>query len=105
MYDPPIRGAGLQLVCRLVGLCPLIDPNPDGLDLSTVELGGPAVRHLDRRVRPTRDEDEQIAVVNEALCMGCGVCEDMCPEEAIALIREPSKGDPLDLKDLLGEKS
>ena len=33
--------------------------------------------------------------------MGCGVCEDVCLAEAISLRREPSKGDPLDLEELL----
>jgi ferredoxin len=32
--------------------------------------------------------------------MGCGVCEDACPVEALHLRREPSKGDPLDLDEL-----
>jgi ferredoxin len=36
--------------------------------------------------------------------MGCGVCTDICPEEAIDSRREPSKGDPLDLEELLGQR-
>jgi ferredoxin len=33
--------------------------------------------------------------------MGCGICEDVCLVEAISLRREPSKGEPLDLEELL----
>jgi Pyruvate/2-oxoacid:ferredoxin oxidoreductase delta subunit len=40
------------------------------------------------------------AVVDEAKCMGCGVCENSCPIDAIQMRREPSKGDPLDLEEL-----
>jgi ferredoxin len=47
------------------------------------------------------DEDTQNHVVDKDKCMGCGVCEDVCVVEAINLRREPSKGDPLDLEELL----
>ncbi len=43
------------------------------------------------------DETKQKAVIDLAKCMGCGVCVDVCPAKAMALRREPSKGDPLDL--------
>jgi len=46
------------------------------------------------------DDRAQKAVINEAKCMGCGVCVDVCPVDAISLRREPSKGDPLDLDEL-----
>jgi Pyruvate/2-oxoacid:ferredoxin oxidoreductase delta subunit len=41
--------------------------------------------------------DGVTAIIDEAKCMGCGVCEAACPIDAIHLRREPSKGDPLDL--------
>jgi ferredoxin len=44
---------------------------------------------------------EQVAEVNVAKCMGCGVCEDVCPIGAISLVRDKSKGDPLDLDELI----
>jgi ferredoxin len=43
---------------------------------------------------------DQVAEVNVAKCMGCGVCEDVCPIGAISLVRDKSKGDPLDLDEL-----
>jgi len=47
------------------------------------------------------DEDSQKAVINFEKCMGCGVCVDVCPIGAISFRREPSKGDPLDLDELM----
>ncbi len=43
----------------------------------------------------------QKAEIDEAKCMGCGVCEDACPAGAVRLRLEPSKGKPLDLDVLL----
>ena len=48
------------------------------------------------------DEDSRDYLVDKDKCMGCGVCEDVCLAEAISLRREPSKGEPLDLEELLG---
>jgi ferredoxin len=45
-------------------------------------------------------DDGQRAVIEMGKCMGCGVCEDLCPVEALHLRREPAKGDPLDLDEL-----
>jgi len=42
--------------------------------------------------------DGVTAIIDEAKCMGCGVCEAVCPIDAIQMRREPSKGDPLDLQ-------
>jgi ferredoxin len=47
------------------------------------------------------DEKEQKATIDLKKCMGCGVCVDVCPTKAIRLRREPSKGDPLDLDELM----
>jgi ferredoxin len=47
------------------------------------------------------DEGTEKATVDSEKCMGCGVCEDACPSEWIRLRREPSKGEPLDLAELL----
>ena len=42
----------------------------------------------------------EVAEIDEAKCMGCGVCEDVCPIGAIKLVRDLSKGEPLDLDEL-----
>lgn len=47
--------------------------------------------------------DDEMAVIDQAKCMGCGVCEDVCPIGAISLKREPSKGEPLDLVELMSK--
>ena len=44
----------------------------------------------------------QKIVIDESKCMGCGLCEDSCPSDAIRFQRDPSKGDPLDLGALMG---
>jgi Pyruvate/2-oxoacid:ferredoxin oxidoreductase delta subunit len=31
-------------------------------------------------------------------CMGCGVCVDQCPQQAMALVRDERKGAPLDVR-------
>jgi ferredoxin len=33
--------------------------------------------------------------------MGCGVCVSQCPQGALSLLREPSKGEPLEIRQLL----
>jgi NAD-dependent dihydropyrimidine dehydrogenase PreA subunit len=39
---------------------------------------------------------------DKATCMGCGLCVEKCEQKALSLVRDPSKGDPLDL-DLVRE--
>jgi NAD-dependent dihydropyrimidine dehydrogenase PreA subunit len=41
-------------------------------------------------------------VIDETVCMGCGVCVNGCDQGALALRREASKGIPLELKELVG---
>jgi len=53
----------------------------------------------------TEDEDSQVYSVDKEKCMGCGVCEDVCAVGAIELRREPSKGEPLDLAELLAQQA
>ena len=49
------------------------------------------------------NEEDDKSIINFDKCMGCGVCEDKCPNGAISLRREPSKGEPLDLDELVGQ--
>lgn len=39
--------------------------------------------------------------IDEAKCMGCGVCVTQCPRDVLSLIRSPEKGEPLILSELL----
>jgi Fe-S-cluster-containing hydrogenase component 2 len=47
------------------------------------------------------DEENERAVVDPEKCMGCGVCSDVCPSDWITLRKDPSKGEPLDLAELM----
>jgi len=45
--------------------------------------------------------DDEFARIYASACMGCGVCVSRCPREAIDLIREPAKGEPLEIQKLI----
>ena len=45
--------------------------------------------------------DNGYAVVDYEACMGCGVCVSQCPQEAISLLRDPAKGEPLEIQKLI----
>ena len=42
-----------------------------------------------------------LSVVDEEKCMGCGVCMSKCAQGALSLVRDESKGEPLEIMDLL----
>ncbi len=44
------------------------------------------------------------AAVDAALCMGCGVCADRCKRGAMSLMRDESKGVPLELDALIADR-
>ncbi|MHB1318815.1 MAG: 4Fe-4S dicluster domain-containing protein [Anaerolineae bacterium] len=44
-----------------------------------------------------------LLTVNTGRCMGCGVCARFCPQEAISLVRDPARGDPLEIRALAAE--
>ena len=39
--------------------------------------------------------------INELRCMGCGVCVSKCEQQALSLRREPAKGVPLEIMELI----
>jgi ferredoxin len=41
------------------------------------------------------------AEVNLEQCMGCGICANNCPSQAIHMVRMQSKGEPLEIKNLI----
>ncbi len=42
-----------------------------------------------------------VAQVDEDLCAGCGVCVSQCSQEAISLLRDPAKAEPLEIEKLI----
>jgi heterodisulfide reductase subunit A-like polyferredoxin len=47
--------------------------------------------------------DDGFAHIDAAACMGCGVCVAHCPQEAIELVREPAKDEPLEIQRLIAQ--
>ena len=45
--------------------------------------------------------DNGYAVVEKTLCMGCGVCASHCDQEALTLFHDPSRGEPLEIQELI----
>lgn len=44
---------------------------------------------------------DDYAEVDQVLCMGCGVCVSMCEQAAVELLRDPVKGEPLEIFSLM----
>ena len=45
--------------------------------------------------------DDGFACIDVAACMGCGVCVAHCSQAALSLLREPGKGEPLEIRELM----
>jgi Pyruvate/2-oxoacid:ferredoxin oxidoreductase delta subunit len=45
--------------------------------------------------------EDGFARIDVAACMGCGVCVAHCPQEAIELVRDSAKGEPLEIQKLI----
>ena len=45
--------------------------------------------------------DDGLAVVDTVACMGCGICVSKCPQEAFSLVRDESRGEPLEIQRLI----
>jgi ferredoxin len=43
--------------------------------------------------------------IDEKECMGCGVCVDVCEHDALSLVRDPSRGEPLEIHKLVSDCS
>ena len=43
---------------------------------------------------------DHLAVIDVARCMGCGVCVSHCPNEALTLLRDPARPEPLEIRRL-----
>lgn len=41
--------------------------------------------------------------VDDTACMGCGICVGRCRQHALTLVRDPSRGEPLSVCDLLAD--
>lgn len=46
-----------------------------------------------------------VVVVDGARCMGCGVCVSRCEQGALSLARDPSKGEPLEIQELVARRA
>lgn len=46
------------------------------------------------------ESDERI---DGQTCMGCGVCVSACPEQALSLVRDPARGEPLEIHTLMDQ--
>jgi ferredoxin len=49
--------------------------------------------------------EEDLALVDREHCMGCGVCVSECEWGAIHLIRDPARGEPLEIEALIEAQS
>ena len=47
--------------------------------------------------------DNGYASVDVIACMGCGVCVAQCPQDAFTLQRDPARGEPLVISDLMAK--
>ena len=45
--------------------------------------------------------DDGFARIDASACMGCGVCVAHCPQDAILLLRDLDKGEPLEIQKLI----
>jgi Pyruvate/2-oxoacid:ferredoxin oxidoreductase delta subunit len=45
--------------------------------------------------------DNGYATVDDAACMGCGICVSKCAYDALSLVRDPARGEPLVIRELI----
>ena len=44
-----------------------------------------------------------VKMIDGDRCMGCGVCVPKCPKKAVGLVRDPSRGEPLEISSLMAD--
>ena len=49
--------------------------------------------------------DDGALSIDRAACMGCGVCVAACPQDALSLERDPAKGEPLRIRELMRDRA
>lgn len=93
---------GVKMWNLLEGTVPIMAPSGYVAEVSEDCVGcGSCVDEVFCHFKAIAMNDEgDKAVVNFDKCMGCGVCENRCPDGAIHLRRESSKGEPLDIDEL-----
>jgi len=58
---------------------------------------------MQRRQFAAISVDDALARIGGAACMGCGVWISQCPQEAISLLRDLAKGEPLEIQRLIAK--
>jgi len=92
---------GVKMWNLLEGAVPFLAPSGYVAEVSDeCNACGSCAENTCRFYAISMDAGGEKAIINLDKCMGCGVCEDMCPIGAISLRREPSKGEPLDIEAL-----
>ena len=49
--------------------------------------------------------DDGFARIDASTCMGCGVCVSRCAQGALSLVRDPVRGEPLEIRELMDSAS
>jgi NAD-dependent dihydropyrimidine dehydrogenase PreA subunit len=96
---------GIRMWNLLQGAVPIMAPSGYVSEVSEECTGCGTCIEVCNFKALTFDEGGEKVVVDLKKCMGCGICEDVCPIKAITLRREPSKGDPLNLEEILRQVS
>ncbi len=93
---------GIRMWNLMAGTLPLLAPSGYVCEVSNECNGcGVCVDGTCHFRAISQQQEGQMVMIDLQKCMGCGVCVAVCPQTALILRREASKGDPLDLDALL----